>query len=403
MKPISILVIDDEPNNFDIIDEYLTLETVPNPQEYQFTLHFASSGIHAIHGLDTYQPDLILLDLVMPGLDGIAVCQKIKALPKWNSVPIIMVTGLNSFSTLAHCLDAGADDFISKPVNALELRARINSMLRIKDQYDSIHTLSSTQTNIIQCLENSLQVLQGNLVCTLAHELNTPVQGIVGMLDLLENYREQMSPEDISQILSTTKESTTRLDKLIKRILFYLDLEIKSRKGEFPPERETQLSYCNFLRIIAPLNQQHNRAQDVKISVEDGTAGIAPDYFSTLLEELVDNAMKFSEPNHEILVKSYLSDDQVHIAVQDQGRGMTPEQVSSIDAFIQFERDNYEQQGVGIGLKIVKKLLDMVGGSLRIQSEYKKSTHVLVSLPIEVTDKEARPFLSTKTPALKHS
>ena len=95
-------------------------------------MHYAASGQKAIASLDIFDPDLILLDVMMPGIDGIEICRQIKAMSKWQAVPIIMVTALKRKSDLANCLTAGGDDFISKLVNAIELRARVHSMLRIK-------------------------------------------------------------------------------------------------------------------------------------------------------------------------------------------------------------------------------------------------------------------------------
>lgn len=126
----AILVIDDEPTNFDVIESFLS------QQNYQ--LHYMSSGREAIAALDLLQPDAILLDVMMPDMNGIDVCQHIKSLAKWQAVPIIMITALSTSDDLAQCLEAGADDYVSKPINKLELRSRLQSMLRIKRQYDDL-------------------------------------------------------------------------------------------------------------------------------------------------------------------------------------------------------------------------------------------------------------------------
>ncbi|XZN96393.1 MAG: putative bifunctional diguanylate cyclase/phosphodiesterase [Microcoleus sp.] len=130
MNQPSVLVVDDEPDNFDVIQALLS--------DREYDLYYASSGQFAIDSLDVFRPDVILMDVMMPDLDGIEVCQRIKALPQWESVPIIIVTALSAKEDLARCLKAGADDFISKPVSGLELRARVNSMLRIKQHYDDL-------------------------------------------------------------------------------------------------------------------------------------------------------------------------------------------------------------------------------------------------------------------------
>ncbi|MBW4519390.1 MAG: EAL domain-containing protein [Scytolyngbya sp. HA4215-MV1] len=153
MKMPAILIVDDEPDNFDVIETLLSdhlTDSVSHPignpinhQDYQ--LHYAFDGQKAIDALDTIQPDLILLDVMMPGLDGIEVCRRIKAMPEWQAVPIIMVTALSTKADLARCLEAGANDFVSKPVNRIELRARVHSMLRIKQQYDELQAAAKQQ------------------------------------------------------------------------------------------------------------------------------------------------------------------------------------------------------------------------------------------------------------------
>jgi DNA-binding response OmpR family regulator len=129
-KKPRILVIDDEESIFEVIEGLLY------KQGYELT--YISSGTAALTQIDEIQPDVILLDLMMPQMDGIETCQNIKSNQRWRPIPIIMVTALSSKEDLARSLDAGADDFVAKPINSLELRARVRSMLRIKLQYDML-------------------------------------------------------------------------------------------------------------------------------------------------------------------------------------------------------------------------------------------------------------------------
>ncbi|MEG4352273.1 EAL domain-containing protein [Microcoleus sp. LAD1_D3] len=151
MNVPSVLVIDDEPDNFDVI------ETLLNNRDYK--LHYAASGQEAIDSLNFFEPDVILLDVMMPGMDGIEVCQRIKAMPKWEALPIVMVTALTTKTELARCLTAGADDFISKPVNRLELTARVRSMLRIHRQYQQLVTFNARLEATVQQRTAQLQTM----------------------------------------------------------------------------------------------------------------------------------------------------------------------------------------------------------------------------------------------------
>ncbi len=151
MNKASVLIIDDQPDNFDVIETFLSKE------DYQ--LHYAANGQEAIATLDIFKPDLILLDIMMPGMDGIEFCQQIKAIPQWEAVPIIVVTALTTKTALAECLSAGADDFISKPVNSLELTARVRSMLRIRQQYHQLTTFNARLEATVQQRTNQLQTM----------------------------------------------------------------------------------------------------------------------------------------------------------------------------------------------------------------------------------------------------
>ncbi|MEI6331497.1 MAG: two-component system response regulator [Pseudanabaena sp.] len=131
----SILVVDDEPDNFDVV------ETLLHDQGYQ--MHYCSNGLDALLSLDNMKPDIILLDVMMAGVDGIELCYRIREIPKWEAVPIIMVTALSSKEDLAKCLAAGANDFITKPVNSVELKARVRSMLRIHQQHQQLASFNA--------------------------------------------------------------------------------------------------------------------------------------------------------------------------------------------------------------------------------------------------------------------
>ena len=151
MKTPIILVVDDEANNFDVIEALLVA--------CDYELHYVASGEDAIASLDCIQPDLILLDIAMPGMDGMMVCQTVKGMPQWQSIPIIMVTAMTTKLVLARCLEAGADDFISKPLGRLELNARVRSMLRIRQQHQQLATFNAHLEATVQERTEQLQTL----------------------------------------------------------------------------------------------------------------------------------------------------------------------------------------------------------------------------------------------------
>jgi two-component system, sensor histidine kinase and response regulator len=180
-NPPSILVIDDEPNNFDVIQVLLG--------DRGYIFHYASSGKRALERMlggsarpeNHFQPDLILLDVMMPGIDGIEVCRQLKASPYCQSIPIIMVTALSDKADLAMCMSTGADDFIAKPVHRVELLARVSSRLRVKQQYDSLQ------------IANQKLSAKGDLLAIMSDRLKIPVGDVLGATQLLAT--TELTPE----------------------------------------------------------------------------------------------------------------------------------------------------------------------------------------------------------------
>lgn len=377
MNAPSILIVDDEPSNFDVIAAQLS--------DCDYLMDYASSGQEALSSLDIYNPDLILLDVMMPGINGIEVCQQIKAMPKWQAVPIVMVTALSSKADLAKCLDAGADDFISKPVNSEELRARVKSMLRIKKQFDKIQSLSLIQENTIDTLKISLGALRGNLASNLSHELNPPLYGIIAItasIEVIKDYLQDMEIAPALEMLDLVEQSACRIEMLTKRLLVYFELEtFVSKQYPVKPMR-TKFSSTAIETTLRSQAQSSNRSNDLVFSLEDAEILLSEQYLSTLLYELVDNALKFSSSGTSITVSSQIEEDMLKLSVLDLGRGMTEEQIAKIDAFIQFERETYEQQGTGLGLTISRKIAELTGGKFWITSVYQHETKVHLTLPL---------------------
>jgi len=306
-------------------------------------------------------------------------------MPQWEPVPIIMVTALTSKEDLARCIEAGADDFISKPVNSLELRSRVKSMLRIKQQYDRINLLYSLQENTIDVLQNNLDELCGNLAYTLPHELNTPLNGIFGVVGLLVEDYEDMSKEEVHELLTIAQKSLQRLEKLTKRFFQYAQLEMFSNnpktaetRNTLPPKISTQTLIKNTTKTKA---ESIDRTRDLVWDIADIEVCMSEKDFVFIVDELLENAFKFSEFGTPIEIVSKLRNGNFHLSISDQGRGMTADQIAKIGAFIQFDLKDYQQQGIGLGLKIVKRIIKNHGGEFSVSSIYKQETTVDVILP----------------------
>ncbi|AFZ46365.1 response regulator receiver sensor signal transduction histidine kinase [Cyanobacterium stanieri PCC 7202] len=375
MKNYTILVVDDEPDNFDVIETFLS--------EENYNLHYAFNGYDGIACLEDVQPDLILLDVMMPELDGIEVCRQIKDRPKWKSIPIIMVTALNSKEDLSHCLKSGADDFIGKPVNSVELKARVKSMLRIKAQYDQISGFSVLQRNTINILAENIRQLTGNIAISLSHELNTPLNGIMGILGILKADFDNLDREEISELLDFAQLSANNLVNVSKRFLVFLELEISN----YNPDRQISIKgECPFstsmvTSLTQTLAEKSDRSEDLVFDIEEAQVEIQEKYLCIIVKELVSNALKFSQKNTKVTISSQIKNNQLQISIDNYGRGMTPEQIGQIGTFIQFNRNKYQQEGIGIGLKLVQIITKACGGTMQVSSIAGERIRVTVSLP----------------------
>ncbi|MEG4306314.1 response regulator [Microcoleus sp. D3_18a_C4] len=356
MKIPSVLIVDDDPNNFDVI------ETLLSEQDYQ--LHYAASGQEAIASLDIFEPDLILLDVMMPGIDGIEVCRQIKAMSKWQAVPIIMVTALNSKSDLARCLTAGADDFISKPVTAIELRARVHSMLRIKHQYDD--------------LQNLLK-LREDMVKMVVHDLRNPLAGILLGLELLTSieYPREQQQTQLERIYSSAQAIQLLIDDLLQIAL----LEAGENRLNY-----TEVYLCalvnsaisNFEAIAAKKNQllvaQLPEETSRKISV-DATL------IHRTLDNLLSNAIKFSPRYSQIIVNvEFLTSGHAKIQVIDSGPGVPDTLRHKI--FAKYEIGNLmsDVSQIGLGLAFCKMVVEAHGGEIGVRSNKPKGAIFEITL-----------------------
>ena len=262
-----ILVIDDEIHNFDVIEALLFKE--------KYDLKHATDGLQALELLTEFQPDLILLDVMMPGLDGIEVCRRIKSNSRTCHIPVVMATALNSKEDMASCLEAGADDFISKPISGLELRARVKSMLRIKQQYDH--------------LKETLQ-MRDDMSKMIVHDLRNPIGNIALACELLLqgelNEKQRKKAEQIS-------DSWQRLSALTDDLLIMAKME--SGKLKLNP---TSIDINDLVnKIVDDFTQvaTHNNIQLVaQLSEVNKNISIDANLFRRLIENLLSNAIKFS-------------------------------------------------------------------------------------------------------------
>jgi signal transduction histidine kinase len=368
----SVLVVDDEQNNFDVIEFILFTEG--------YELNYATTGAEALVFLETSQPDVILLDVMMPEMDGIEVCRQIKAHPIWCYIPIVMVTALNSKEDLARALNTGADDFISKPVSPVELRARVRSMLRIKQQHDALESLVKEKEALLEKQAVSLQLRQdmSNMV---VHDLRNPLTVIMMSSELLKRTN---LPEKQLHKVQTIFQSANRLQSLIDSLLMMAKLEA----GKFLLNlTEVDLS------LLSNAVRQDFHAIVIQKKIDFVTNLPEPNYAVRLdeillrrvMDNLLSNAFKFSPENSKVtFIIEYTSSSTIKIQVKDQGRGISEEVKQKI--FEKYEIGNIISgvSQTGLGLAFCQMAVEAHGGKISVDANEPNGSIFTIEIPTEI-------------------
>jgi signal transduction histidine kinase len=237
-------------------------------------------------------------------------------------------------------------------------------------------------------MDSVLQKIRSGFVRVLPHEFRTPLSTIIGGTKYIIDSFETLSKPEILELLKMVNSSTNNLNRLLEKILLYAKLESIAHEGEEGLEqlgrRVADNAGDTISDVVLDAVQEQNRMKDIELNIEEEniTVGINAVYLTTLVTELMDNAMKFSQAGTPIVITVKQEDDVCVLSVRDEGRGMSSSQIKNIGAFTQFDREMYEQQGIGLGFSIIARIVDLFGGKLTIKSEPAKGTLVLVTLPL---------------------
>lgn len=362
-----ILVIDDDELVREMIASSLQMEG--------YETIMADNGRQGTEEARKHIPDLIICDVTMPTMDGYATLSAIRQDPATATIPFVFLTGQTTKADMRQGMDRGADDFLVKPVRVDELLAAIQTRLQK-------HAMTRKEA------ERKLDELRVNLSLSLPHEIRTPLSGIVGFAEVLRDDNSTLKPEEISTMAAMILKSAHRLGALVENFLAYAQLQIlssRSDKNSFVGRESTTGLKLRLEETAQKKSAEVNRLKDLQVSVVDAEAAISLQSILRMVDELIDNALKFSKAGTPIEVTSSVENNQYVLRVRDCGVGMDSKQISEIGAYSQFGRANKEQQGSGLGLIITKMVTELYGGRFSVESEPGKGTVVSLSLPSPAT------------------
>jgi len=360
-----ILVIEDDPDVRDIILDVLEAEG--------YWPMGAQQGHEGVELAIAHLPDLIICDVMMPELDGYGVLKELQRQPHTSTIPFIFLTAKSTKFDQRQGMELGADDYITKPFMRTELLSAITTRLKKQE----IQTEKA---------EIKLDELRHSISLSLPHELRTPLNGILVSSELLQHDFESLEHQEVVELLESIHISAKRLHRLIINFLLYADLQlIKSNPERLSSLRQKAIEYASMvieeLSISVAQKQSPSRLDDLRLNLKDAHLRMDRKSLIKLLEELLDNAFKFSERGTEITVVSTIEGEFYHLTIGDRGRGMSAEQIANLGAYQQFDRKIHEQQGSGLGLSIVKELVNIYDGKFRIESSLNQGTTIHLFLP----------------------
>ena len=354
-----ILIIEDEILIQESIVDYLQIEG--------YECISANDGIQGIKKAKDDLPDLIVCDIKMPGLNGHQVLQDLRDDPKTSTIPFIFLSGMVDKGDLRRGMILGADDYITKPFQPEDL---LNSV--------------KTRLEKHSVLKERMDVLRDNIAYSLPHELQTPLVSVMGYAEMLVEKFNDNSDEEALEFSSAILQAGMRLNKLIKKLIIYQQLESINLESKTKNLNRgiTKVDPGLLNKITNKVAEEFKRKDDLQINIQDASVNIPITYFTLLIEELLDNAFKFSEPGAKVTLNAEKDEEYFELKVIDKGRGMTEEQIANIGAYFQFVRNKYVQQGTGLGLDLSIKITKIYGGDFKINSTRGKQTEAIVRLPL---------------------
>ncbi|CAG0929188.1 partial Cyclic di-GMP phosphodiesterase, partial [Planctomycetaceae bacterium] len=330
-----VLVIEDDGSLRDSLLDRLEAE--------DYAARGSENGLIGLRLVDEFKPELIICDIMMPELDGYGVYDRLQANPATALIPFIFLTAKADRADQRHGMSLGADDYVTKPFTRQEILQTIERQLTKRE-------------SLSKRFDAKRQELIQSIALSLPHELRTPLSGIKTGASVITETIDSMSTADIKNIVNIIYQSAERLEHFIVNYLTFAELEIVLND----PVRLSLLRArtCGSARLVIKQAAhtaagRARRDSDLWLNLGDAAVGMADLHLSKLVDELVSNACKFSAAGQPIELSTRTVDGWYVFTVVDHGRGMTPQQIADIGAYMQFERKLHEQQGTGLGLTIV--------------------------------------------------
>jgi two-component system sensor histidine kinase/response regulator len=357
----SILIVDDVPKNIQLLGSIL--------KEEAYDLEFATSGKEALEWLDSKQFDLVLLDIMMPEMDGFEVCRRIKENPLTREVSVIFLTAKADFQSIIQGFESGAVDYITKPYNRKELLIRVKTHLTLQQQRKQLEQSTAFEKKIFSII---------------GHDLRSPMGNIRTYIDAFLQVNNGLD-ESVITLLKDLYLLSDNAFNLLENLLNWA----KTQSGGIicrPQQENIAFLVKNVLNLFAL--QADSKQISLKFEGEDLVEGYYdPELISVVIRNLVSNSLKFTPHGGSVIIRAYQTivnnTKRLLVSVTDTGTGMTAEVMDNLINknihYTTYGTDN--EKGSGLGFQLCKEFVALNGGSIWIESALNEGSVFYVSLP----------------------
>jgi signal transduction histidine kinase len=367
----TVLVVDDTPDNVALLSSLL---------KGDYRIKVATSGEKALRiALEGEPPDLILLDIIMPGMDGFEVCRRLKQSEHTRSVPVIFLSALNETMDKVTAFRVGGVDYVTKPFQAEEVKSRVEMHLRLHELQVALQRQNRDLQESYSKLRE-IESLKDSLVHMIIHDMRTPLTSIYGYLKSMEMYESATLSDEGKEFLSIVSDSTQKLIDMVNSLLDVSKMESGEMKLNI---EEVDLTAVARDVITALDSLKGDRVLTVDGPDNPATIGADARLIHRVIQNLVGNALKFTPEDGEIRITIDVDGEQARVSVTDNGSGIPVQFQSRIfEKFGQVEAAaNRNVHSTGLGLTFCKLAVEAHGGIIGVDSEEGKGSTFWFTLP----------------------
>lgn len=363
-----ILIVDDTPANIDVLDQFLEKEG--------YKISVAPSGEAALDLAARIVPDLILLDVMMPGIDGFETCLRLKADTATRKIPIIFITAKNETEDIVKGFSLGGVDYITKPFRQEEVRARIHLHLKMQRL---MRALEAKNTKLAE-----LNDLKNKFLGMASHDLRNPIAAIQGFSNLLLDHGKILPEETKEEFLQSIHKASQNMLTLLEDLLDISIIESGKLDLRFQRSSLKQLVE-ERVRMYQVMADRKNITTHLDIG-EVAEFDFDPNRIGQVIDNLLTNAIKFSPSGKSIYISLEIKDKLAKFSVRDQGPGISPEDQDKL--FKHFQKLETKPTGNeishGLGLAIAKKMVEAHKGKIAVDSHFGSGATFSFKIPMDV-------------------